>query len=114
MMSGNPAERRVFPRKPFRTAVVFEDEYGDGLFYVYSENISLNGLYLASSVPLRLGTLLFLSFTLPGFKRPARVTGEVVRVVRPEDEGEGVGIRFVGLDEKTINRLEDFLQTDAD
>jgi uncharacterized protein (TIGR02266 family) len=113
-MSDNPAERRIFPRKPFRTAVVFEDEYGDGLFYVYSENVSLGGLYLASSVPLRLGTLLFLSFTLPGFKRPARVTGEVVRVERPSEDGEGMGIRFVGLDEKTIKRLEEFLQTGAD
>lgn len=108
-MSGNPIERRIFPRKPFRTAVVFEDEYGDGLFYVYSENISLNGLYLASAVPLRIGTLLFLSFTIPGYKRPIRVTGEVVRVETPGENGEGVGIRFVGLTEKAIKHIEDFL-----
>lgn len=106
---GSMEERRLYPRKSIRTAVVFEDEFSEGLFYVYSENISMGGLFLASSVPLRVGTMLFLSFTLPGYKRPIRVTGEVVRVVRPEGGGEGVGVRFVGLNGKALRRLEEFL-----
>jgi uncharacterized protein (TIGR02266 family) len=105
----NPVEKRIYPRRPLRTPVVFEDEFGEGLFYVYSENISLGGLFLASSVPLRLGTLLFLSFSLPGHKRPIRVTGEVVRIIHPDDGVEGVGVRFVGLTDQAIKRIQDFL-----
>ena len=108
-MAGNPAERRLHERHPLRTAVVFEDEFGEGLFYVYSDNISLGGLFLASSVPLRIGTMLFLSFHLPGSKRPLRVTGEVVRIALPSGGGDGIGIRFVGLPEKVMGKLEDFL-----
>lgn len=100
-------DKRMHPRKNLRTAVVFEDELGDGLFYVYSENISLGGLFLASSVPLRIGTMLFLSFHVPGYKRPLRVTGEVVRVQRPS--GDGIGIRFMGVPTNILKKLEGFL-----
>ena len=102
-------EKRMHPRKDLRTAIVFDDEFSDGLFYVYSENISLGGLFLASDVPLRLGKMLFLSFHLPGYKRPIRVTGEVVRVQRPGGDGEGIGIRFVGLPQNILKKLEAFL-----
>lgn len=105
----NGYDKRMHPRRDLRTAIVFEDEFGDGLFYVYSENISLGGLFLASSVPLRIGTMLFLSFHLPGYKRPLRVTGEVVRVQRPGDDGDGIGIRFVGVPANILKKLGGFL-----
>jgi uncharacterized protein (TIGR02266 family) len=102
-----PQERRLHPRRPHRTRIVFEDEFGDGLFYVHSEDVSMGGIYLASDIPLRLGTLLFLSFQLPPHKRFIRVTGEVVR--RGAGDGGGMGVRFVGLSELASKRLEDFL-----
>jgi uncharacterized protein (TIGR02266 family) len=109
-MTAQPVERRVHPRRSLRTRVVFEDEFGDGLFYVYSEDVSLGGIFLASDIPVRLGTLLFLSFVLPGHRRPIRVIGEVVRrqATAAAPEG-GMGIRFVGLSELARRRLEDFL-----
>lgn len=100
----------MHPRRPYRTRIVFEDEFGDGLFYVYSQDISMGGLFLASDVPLRVGTLLFLSFQLPPHKRAIRITGEVVR--RAGEAGEpaaGMGVRFVGLTDLARRRLEDFL-----
>jgi len=100
-------ERRLYPRRQYRTRIVFDDEFGDGLFYVFSEDISMGGVFLASDIPMRLGTLLFLSFQLPGHKRPVRVTGEVVR--RGENAGGGMGIRFLGLSDLARKRLEDFL-----
>lgn len=104
-------ERRLYPRRPYRTEVVFDDEFGDGLFYVHSQDISMGGLFLASDIPVRRGTMLFLSFALPGHKRPIRVTGEVVRHARGNPTGDpGVGVRFVGLSELARKRLEDFLQ----
>lgn len=108
--SGAP-EKRIHPRRPYRTKVVFDDEFGDGLFYVHSENISIGGIFLASDIPVRVGTLLFLSFHLPPHKRFIHVTGEVVRRSRDEEHGPpGMGIRFVGLSEMARRRLEDFLR----
>jgi len=109
----SPQERRLHTRKKHRTRIVFEDEFGDGLFYVYSEDMSMGGAFLASDIPLRVGTLLFLSFQLPPHKRPIRVTGEVVR--RASSGGEagaagGMGVRFIGLSEMAMKRLEDFLE----
>ena len=104
-MTSSVADRRLHPRRAHRTQVVFEDEFGDGLFYVWSEDFSIGGLFLASEIPVKIGTLLFLSFVLPGYKRPVRVTGEVVR----RAAGGGMGVRFVGLSELARERLEAFL-----
>jgi uncharacterized protein (TIGR02266 family) len=104
-MSADVRERRLHPRKSFRTRVIFEDEFGDGLFYVWSEDFSQGGIFLASAVPMRVGTLLYLSFVLPGHKRPVRVTGEVVRIAGEK----GMGIRFAGLSDLAKKRLEEFL-----
>jgi len=98
-------ERRLFPRRPCRMKVVFEDEYKEGLFYVFSSDISLGGLFLEGDMPARPGAMLFLSFALPGKKRPVRATGEVVRSV-----GGGMGIRFVGLGEKAEKRIKTYLK----
>lgn len=100
--------RRIHERHGLCIRVVFEDEFGEGLFYVNSGDISLGGMRLASAVPLKIGTLLFVSFGLPPHKRPIRVTAEVIR--RADDEGKGeVGIRFVGLSEIARKRLVEFL-----
>lgn len=107
---GSSVERRVHPRRPYRTEVVFEDEFGDGLFYVYSQDVSLGGIFLASDVPLRVGTMLFVSFHLPHHKRPIRVTAEVVR--HSESQGvPGMGVRFAGLPEPARVHLIKFLGT---
>ncbi|MBI4126368.1 MAG: PilZ domain-containing protein [Deltaproteobacteria bacterium] len=97
-------ERRLYPRRMCRTRVVFEDEFGEGLFYVYSKDVSEGGLSLESSIPVRLGSLLFLSWELPGERRILRATGKVVRSV-----GGGVGIQFVELPETMMKPLHHFL-----
>ena len=109
-MTAGFQEKRLYPRRAHRTQVVFEDEFGEGLFYVYSQDFSIGGLFLASDIPVRLGTMMFLSFVLPGHKRPVRVTGEVVRIVdRDSGRPQGMGIRFVGLTELAKRRLVDLL-----
>jgi uncharacterized protein (TIGR02266 family) len=104
------SEKRFYPRTSFITKVVFEDELGEGLFYVFSKDISMGGLFLASDIPVAVGALLFLSFALPGCAKPVKVTGEVVR--QCDREGGGMGIRFLGLSGFARKRLEDFLETD--
>jgi hypothetical protein len=98
-------ERRLYPRRHFRTKVVFEDEFRNGLFFEWSEDISVGGIFLASDIPVRLGALLYLSFVLPPHKRPIRVTGEVVRF----SPSKGMGIRFVGLSDIAKKRLGEFI-----
>ena len=89
-MTAGFQEKRLHPRRAHRTRVVFEDEFGEGLFYVYSQDVSIGGLFLASDIPVRLGTMMFLSFTLPGHKRPVR--GDLLRRRRPGG-GRGRGRR---------------------
>ncbi len=98
-------ERRLHKRRRFRTKVVFEDEFGDGLFYVWSEDISIGGIFLESAIPVKVGTMLYLSFALPKHKRPIHITGEVVRIAG----SLGMGIRFVGLSVIARKRLEQFI-----
>ncbi len=105
-----PVDRRIFPRKELRTKVVFEDEFGGGLFYVYSTDLSMGGMLLESDIPLKIGSLIFISFFLPPHKRPLRVTAEVIRKHGEEGKARsGTGVRFVGLGEGAAKRLEEFL-----
>ena len=110
MESGSAVEKRLHGRRPYRTRIIFNDEFGEGLFYVYSEDVSLGGIFLASDIPVRTGSLLFLSFELPGHKRPIEVTAQVVRKTSGEKPASsGIGVRFVGFSEMAQRRLEDFL-----
>lgn len=109
-LSAHPS-RRVHERCKYCTRVVFDDEFGEGLFYVNSEDVSLGGMYLSSAIPLKVGTLIFISFHVPPHKRPIRATAEVIR--RTGHAGEdGMGVRFVGLSEMAKKRLIEFLGED--
>lgn len=109
MNSRHAVERRIFARCPIKTKVVFEDEYGEGLFFVYSRDISMGGIFLASSIPVRQGTMLFLSLIVPPYKRPIRITGEVVRVIEDSNkQAYGMGVRFIGLSDAAQEKLNKF------
>lgn len=106
-------EKRLTLRRKWRSKIVFEDEFGEGIIYLYSQDISLGGLFLEEPPPLKAGSQLFLSFLLPGEKHPVKVTGQVVRLVDHGATGEiskGAGIRFVDFDAKTFKSLASFIQ----
>lgn len=108
-------EKRLNLRRPWRSKIILEDEFGTGLIYLYSKDISVGGVLLESVPPIKLGSQLFLSFFLPGEKRPLRITGQIVRFVehagadfsRTHSEA---GVRFLDLDGPTLRRLSDFIQ----
>lgn len=107
-------EKRLRPRKDWRGKVTFEDERGEPLVYVFSENISDSGIYLASDIPMQLGTRAFLSFTLPSGAE-IRTVCEVVRVrqqpaksVRSTPAREGMGVRFLDLTADQRSRITAF------
>lgn len=108
-------DRRLSLRRKWRSKIVLEDEFGEGLIYLYSKDVSLGGVLLEDPPPIKLGACLFLSFALPGKKRPLRVTGQVVRFVEhPTPENwpmrQGAGVRFLDMDTKTFRQLADFIQ----
>lgn len=104
----NNKERRLYERRTYVTPVIFEDEFGEGLFVIPSRDMSESGVSLESDIPARVGSLLFLSFLLPGYKRPLRLTGEVVRM--GEKAGSPMGVRFVGVSEASLKRLQGFIR----
>ena len=113
----NGSEKRLNPRKDWVGKVVFEDERGEPLIYVYSENISISGIYLASDIPMQLGSRAFLSFTLPSGAE-IRTIGEVVRVKREERSSSrqdpprmGMGIRFLDLTLDQRQRVTSFCES---
>lgn len=105
-------ERRIFPRKTLRSQVIFEDETGEGFIYFYSIDVSLGGLFLESDIPLKLGTRVFLSFTLKEGEPPIRTTGQVVRVERETSDFlpvVGMGVRFLDLGEMAKRTIQEFV-----
>lgn len=107
-------EKRLSPRKAWCGKVIFEDEYGEPLVYVFSENISESGIFLASDIPMQIGTRAFLSFTLPNGAE-VRTSAEVVRVKHektkesPKDPARvGMGVRFLGLTDDQRQRISAF------
>ncbi|MDO8494017.1 MAG: PilZ domain-containing protein [Deltaproteobacteria bacterium] len=98
-------EKRLYIRRPWRSKIIFEDEFGGELLYLFSKDISLGGLFLEDPPPLAVGSLAFLSFALPDKKRPLRATGEVIRFA-----GSGIGIRFLDLEPEFLERLSQFIQ----
>lgn len=105
------AEKRIFPRQVLRTKIVFEDESGEGFIYFYSTDISLGGIFLESDIPLKIGTKVFLSFSLGEGERPLRATAQVVRVERESGANlavVGMGVQFVDLPETTKSEIQEF------
>lgn len=104
------SEKRLSKRKPYQTRVIFENEFGEGIFYVNSRDVSEGGIFLECDIPAKIGSFLFLSFELPGKPEPIKVTGQVVRSQSIGDDFDGIGVRFMGLPPATAQLLQNFLQ----
>lgn len=107
-------EKRLFSRKLIRTKVVLEDEFGEGLIYLYTEDISMGGLFISSDIPIKTGSYVFISFYLPDGKTLIKATGQVVRIAKKEiepgvQEREGMGIRFVGLSPEAAAAIQEYV-----
>lgn len=107
-------EKRLFPRKPIRTKVVFENEDSEGILYFFSTDISVGGMFIESEIPIRIGTQVFLRFCLENDEKPIQATGEVVRVMKSQSEDQsnaklGIGLRFIYLHPQDREKIEDFL-----
>ncbi|MEK6776696.1 MAG: TIGR02266 family protein [bacterium] len=106
-------------RKALRSPVSIRIDYStvDQFLWNFASNINEGGLFVESSNPLDVGTVVQLKFYLPNIGSPINATGEVIWTGRNESDSpgeesdprkQGMGIRFKNLDEQSkaaINHL---------
>jgi uncharacterized protein (TIGR02266 family) len=98
-------ERRRARRVPAVLSVEVSDSAG---FSIHStRDISAGGVFFDSAIPCAVGTLVDLSFFLPGDAHCIRCQGEVVNV--PNKQGYGMGIHFIELSPDDFVRLGKFI-----
>lgn len=104
-MSGTAEERRGGPRIPIEMWV--EETTGSERYFRRAGNLSRGGLRLEHTIPLPLGTIVNLTFTLPGDKTSVDVSGEIVSAAAPEDLR--MGVKFVELTPDARAKIDAFL-----
>ena len=104
------AERRRAPRILVDLEVDYASE--ENYLFAYITDISATGIFVRTTTPEPPGTHLNLRFSPEGRRGPSaiEVEGEVIwvnpyRPGAPDNLHPGMGIRFVGLDDKVRDRL---------
>jgi hypothetical protein len=104
-MSGTAEERRGGPRIPIEMWV--EETTGSERYFRRAGNLSRGGLRLEHTIPLPVGTIVNLTFTLPGDKTSVDVSGEIVSAAAPEDLR--MGVKFVDPTPDARAKIDAFL-----
>jgi len=114
--TGGAAERRAAPR----VLVDLEVDYGaeDNYLFAYIADISATGIFIRTTTPEDPGTHLNLRFEpdfVDGDGEAFELEGEVIwvnvyRPGAPDNLHPGMGVRFLGLDEDTKQRLYDLVR----
>lgn len=99
------AERRGTPRMPVEMWV--EEHTDSERYFRRAGNLSRGGLRLDHTIPLPIGTIINLIFTLPGDSDPVQVSGEIVSTAGPEELR--MGVKFVNLSPVALARIDAFL-----
>ncbi len=101
-MAGNRKEQRL-------TAEIKVDYRTVGSSITdYSENVSLRGLFVRTSLPLPIGERVRLRLTLPEGDAPFALSGVVKWTATLKDKDKhppGMGIEFIEPDEETKQKL---------
>jgi uncharacterized protein (TIGR02266 family) len=99
-------DRRIGPRIPVEMWV--EEKSERELYFQRSANLSTGGIFLENTIPHPVGTVVSLSFTLPGEDLRLQVKGEIVNAVGQGDLG--MGVKFVQLDDAARERIRAFVR----
>lgn len=107
-------DQRLFTRKTTPIEVVLADEHGDPLLILDADNVSVGGMFLRGTVPMRVGAHVLLMFTLPNHPILLQLTGEVVRVDRTAmadpQHASGLGIRFLEVEKTALEVISAWVQ----
>lgn len=113
-MTATEKDRRKAPRIPLKTPIVFKPLGRKKEFTSdYSENLSTNGIFLVTDVPLEIGIQLELHFSLPNSRKLIKAEGRVVWKTKHQegkDEHEGVGIEFTKIDDESKKIISEFVE----
>ena len=104
-MAEEIGERRGEPRVPIEMWV--EETTGSERYFRRAGNLSRGGLRLEHTIPLPVGTIVNLTFTLPGDKTPVAVSGEIVSAAAPEELR--MGVKFLDPTPEALERIDAFL-----
>ncbi len=96
----NPDNRRKFARHKISFPVELRDERVNTPMRVNATDISGNGCYVETIMPLTVGTSLKVDFWIDQEHISSSAT------IRTRDPGVGMGIEFTGLPEDTKKRLQ--------
>lgn len=73
----------------------------------YTKNIGVGGAFILAAVPLQPGSLLQITVHMPQAPQPIEVEAEVRWIIA----GEGMGVKFLGLDVEQLLALNDYFAT---
>lgn len=78
---------RKHERKPFFSTLDYSTESGSYRDFV--KDISIEGVFIETSIPFSVGELISMTFLLPEHEKKIKIHGEIVRI----DE-QGIGVQF--------------------
>ena len=78
---------RKHERKPFFTTLDYSTESGS--YRDFIKDISMEGVFIETSIPFSVGEVLSMTFLLPEHEKKVKIHGEIVRI----DE-QGIGVKF--------------------
>ncbi len=105
-------EKRGDLRSPLVVLEVKWKHYNK-VFIAHASNISMGGLLLSADRPVQVGERFPIEFVLPDEKTKVSCAAEVVWTKRHGPEGsasEGVGVRFVDIDDKKMKAIEQWIK----
>jgi hypothetical protein len=112
MSAGHPgkgkppaSERRSAERIPLEMWV--EETTDNERYFRRAGNLSRGGLRLDHTIPLPQGTVVNLTFTLPGDAVPVVVSGEIVSNAGPDDLL--MGVKFVDVSPQALAQIDAYL-----
>ncbi len=109
------AEKRSAPRAPLSVSVTYwvDGHEREGVYQVEAVNVSEGGIFVATELPLGLGTEVHLEFHVPNQKDPLHALGKVVWCGTTNAEQTGVvsgkGIQFTECSEQCRQQLINYV-----
>jgi hypothetical protein len=70
-------------------------------------NLSRGGLRLDHTIPLPIGTVVNLTFTLPGDSTPVKVAGEIVSTAGADELR--MGVKFINVSAQALAQIDGYL-----
>ena len=111
--------KRICPVPPLEVKIYIEDESlnektgkGQGIISLYTNDISLGGIFLKSSVRFKIGSTIHLNLRLPLSDNPIHIIGKIIRnSFDNNDSALGVGIEFERINFDDKNLLQQYIES---